>query len=70
MKDNKRKYENENGDIFLSNKKQKLYDEKENIIKDLTEKIGKLEIKLKIKCNQIETLKYKLEYNSIPDYIS
>ena len=70
MKDKKRKYENENGDIFLSNKKQKLYDEKENIIKDLTEKIGKLEIKLKIKCNQIETLKYKLEYNSIPDYIS
>ena len=39
MKDKKRKYENENGDIFLSNKKQKLYDEKENIIKDLTEKI-------------------------------
>lgn len=70
MKDKKRKYENEDGDIFLSNKKQKLYDESENIIKDLTNKIEKLEIKLKVTCNQVKTLKYKLEYNSIPDYIS
>lgn len=88
MKDKKRKYENEN--IFFTNKKQKMYHEKEKIINEITDKIGTLEIydkkqeiinqltekikdleiKLKLKCNQIETLKYKLEHNSIPDYIS
>ena len=90
MKDKKRKFEDENQNVFVLNKKQKIYherekmfdeitqkienleiyDEKQEIINQLTEKIEKLEIKLKIKCNQIETLKYKLEHNSIPDYIS
>jgi len=47
-----------------------IQDEKQQIINQLNEKIEKLEIKLKVKSNQIETLKYKLEHNSIPDYIS
>ena len=90
MKEKKRKFEDENQNVFVANKKQKTYhenerifdevaekienleicDKKQEIINQLTEKIEKLEIKLKVKSNQIETLKYKLEHNSIPDYIS
>ena len=43
---------------------------KDEIIKNLLSKNQEQERKLKTLSNQIATLKYKLEYNTIPDYIS
>jgi len=44
MKNKKRKFEDENQNIFLANKNQKTYHEKEKIFDEITEKIENLEI--------------------------
>ena len=43
---------------------------KDELIKNLLSKNQEQEKKMKLLSNQVATLKYKLEYNTIPDYIS
>lgn len=45
-------------------------EDKDELIKNLLSKNQEQEKKLKLLSNQVATLKYKLEYNTIPDYIS
>jgi hypothetical protein len=60
----KRKYTHVSYNNPISN------EDKDEVIKNLLSKNQEQEKKLKLLSNQVATLKYKLEYNTIPDYIS
>jgi hypothetical protein len=67
----KRKYTHVGYDDPIYCKKKILhYEDKDEVIKNLLSKNQEQEKKLKLLSNQVATLKYKLEYNTIPDYIS